>query len=117
MLRLMGMTFLLVIVLMSVTSCGTGTSRGYASLDGVRVADDGTRLTLVGLHGACDRVLPADVAESSREIRVSVPLDVEDGLCPAVGLSLEVVVTLDSPLAQRTVVDDRTGDPLPRLQQ
>ena len=67
--------------------------------------------------GLRDRVLPADVAESSREIRVSVPLDVKDGLCPAVGLSLEVVVTLDSPLAQRTVVDDRTGDPLPRLQQ
>jgi len=113
----MGMRVLLVVVLLSVTSCGTGTSRAYASLDGVRVADDGTRLTLVGLHGACDRVLPADVDESSREIRVTVPLDVEDGVCEAVGLSLEVVVALDSPVAQRTIVDGRTGEPLPRLQQ
>jgi hypothetical protein len=115
MLRLMGMRLLLVVVLLSVTSCGTGTSRGYASLDGVRVADDGTRLTLVGLHGACDRVLPADVDESPGDIRVRVPLDVEDGDCPAVALQLEVVVTLDAPVAERTIVDDRTGEPLPRL--
>jgi hypothetical protein len=108
---------LLVLVLLAITACGGGTSRGYAPLDGVRVADDGTRLTLVGLHGACDRVLPAEVAESPQDVRVSVPLDVQDGPCTSEGLSLEVVVTLQAPLGEREVVDEPTGDPLPRLQR
>ena len=91
-----------------------GTSRGYASLEGFRVSADGRRLTLVGIHGACDEVLAAAVDETPHEVRVSVPLDLKDGVCPAVGLQLEAAAALASPLGERDVVDDRTGDPLPR---
>ena len=109
-------TVAVVVVLLAVASCG-GSSRGYATVDGVRVSPDGARVTLVGLHGACDEVLPAQVEETSQVVRVSVPLEVQDGPCMSIGLSLEVVVRLDGPLGRRPVIDDRTGMPLPRLEK
>ena len=101
-------------VVLAVCSCA-GSSRGYAILDAVRVSQDGTRLTLVGLHGACDEVLPVRVIETPREVRVTVPLEVQDGPCTSLGLSLEVAVKLDAPLGQRSVIEDQTDEPLPRL--
>jgi len=67
--------------------CGSDTHRSYASLDGVVVAEDGKRLTLLGVHGACDQVLPPVVHETPEEVTVSVPLRVEASSCIALGLS------------------------------
>jgi len=106
---------LLVALLVAVTACGPGTYRAYVSLEGVRVADDGVGLTLVGVHGACDRVFPVEVRQTPQEVRISVPLEVDNGPCHDLGVLLDVAVTLDSPLGQRELVDDRTGDPLDRL--
>lgn len=107
---------MLVALLLAVTASGCGTYRAYVSLEGVRVADDDVGLTLVGMHGDCDRVLPVVVRQTPHQVRISVPLEVDYGPCNDMGALLDVTVTLDSPLGQRELVDDRTGDPLDRLE-
>lgn len=78
----------------------------YAPLDAAEVqAPTGRTLVLTGTHGACDTVLPADVVESTTEVRVRVPLRVQDGPCSSIGLSLRVEAELDAPLGDRAVID------------
>ena len=92
----------------------SGTHTEYADLSGAEVpALTGRTLVLTGTHGACDSVLPPEVSESAEEVRVRVPLRVQNGACPAVALSLRVEVQLDKPLGNRTVTDTEDKQPLP----
>ena len=99
------------LVLLLLTGC---TSTGYASLDTAELDErDPRRLTLQGIHGACDTVRPPEVDEDDEQVRVTVPLRVEPGGCDDVGLLLSLPLRLDAPLGQRRVVDARSGRTLP----
>ena len=102
------------VALLLLAGCGGGTYVAYAPLDEVRVSENGSDLVLVGLHGSCDKVLPPVVQQTPQDVKVSVPLKTKKGVCPAVGLSLDVPVHLDAPLGQRQVLDEQTRKVLPR---
>jgi hypothetical protein len=93
--------FLSVLVL---TGC-VGTYTDYAVLDGVEGAPSDQEVVITGIHGACDRVRPAEVKETASEVRVRVPLAVQRGDCRSIGLSLRVEAELREPLGDRVVID------------
>ena len=94
-------------------ACG-GTSIRYAQLEGATVTQpSGLVLDVTALHGACDVVLPTEVVETPTEVRLRVPLRVDDGDCEDIGLFLTTSVTLDQPLGGRAVVDDERQRSLP----
>lgn len=103
-----------VAVVALLSGCGAGTFRAYATLHRVRVSENGSGLDLIGIHGACDKVLRPVVQQTAREVKVSVPLDMNSGVCPAVGVPLDVRVQLDAPLGQRKVLDGQTDEVLPQ---
>lgn len=84
-----------------------------ALLDSWSGSREGEVVTLVGIHGACDEVQPAQAEETPREVRVRVPLRVDGRDCVDIGLTLVTDLRLDAPLGDRRLLDARTGDPLP----
>ena len=91
-----------------------GSHVDYARLDGATVRPDDRTIVVGGVHGACDTVLEPEVTETPTEVRIAVPLHVEEGPCTSVGLFLREQVTLREPLGPRQLVDARTGQPLSR---
>ena len=100
-----------VLVLLLLTGCtGTGTGTGSASLGPATLDEkDQRRLTVTALHGSCDTLREPEVEEDDRQVRVGVPLTIEQRDCNDLGVQEEVEVVLEQPLGGRPLLDAGTG--------
>ena len=105
---------LLALVVLTTGACGEQTMPGLATLDTFQGGPTDTRIVVTGIHGSCDEVLAATVVETESEVRVRVPLAVEEGVCIALGVPLSVPVKLKQPLGERRVFDDERDTLLQR---
>jgi hypothetical protein len=101
------------VVVIALTGC-TGSTPLVDPIQSARVSEDGRRLTVSVLHGACEEgERRLTVTERQHVVRVRVDgARALSGDCTAIGLITELSATLDRPLGDRAVVDDSTGKPV-----
>ncbi|MFN8146686.1 MAG: hypothetical protein U0R76_04380 [Candidatus Nanopelagicales bacterium] len=90
-------------------------SPGYR-VSSYSVSSDGRELTLRTEGGVCTDYAGA-VDETATTVTATVTGTPSGGagqVCPAIAKAVEVTVALQTPLGDRTVVDSRTGNPVPR---
>ncbi|WP_328420423.1 hypothetical protein [Streptomyces sp. NBC_00443] len=81
----------------------------------VEIAADGRSVTVLAHHGACDDGPAVDVLETDGSVVLSgYVVGMKDGPCASVLKAKKVTVELDSPLADRLLLDAFTGRPVPQ---
>ncbi|MGW2083356.1 hypothetical protein ACWCOW_42060 [Streptomyces sp. NPDC001939] len=79
-----------------------------------QIAADGRSVTVVALHGACDRGPVVDVLGTHGSVVLSASVKhYDDSDCTAQGRMTQVTVKLDRPLGDRVLLDAITGKPIP----
>ncbi|MGW1024984.1 hypothetical protein ACWD4J_14995 [Streptomyces sp. NPDC002577] len=87
---------------------------GYPLNRLVQIAADGRSVTVVALHGVCDRGPAVDVLETRGSVVLSASVKhPDDSDCTAQGRLTQVTVKLDRPLGDRVLLDALTGQPVP----
>lgn len=70
-------------------------------------------VTYLGPPPECDAPTRVIIEESAQTVEISAwAARAEDGECPAIARLLTTRVELDNPLADRTVIDGRNGQPV-----